>query len=116
MLDSSDREKVLDMIASARPIEGDPCSKRYVPNRIDRRYAMGILGVYVLLVLPLVAPFLIFQDQHLALYVSRLIATTFFAILGAAYAGQLNRRRWVASLFLATLCFSLFNLVFLFGW
>lgn len=116
VLDSSDREKVLDMIASTRPIGRDPSSTRHLPQRNDWRYALGILSIDVLLVLPLVAPFLIFQDSHLALYVSRLIATAFFAILGAAYARQLNRRRWLAALFLATLCFTLFNLVFLLGW
>lgn len=116
VLSISDREKVLDMIASSDPIEADPAKKKYYPQSEDRRYALGILSIDALLVIPLIAPFLAVPDPSQALYTSRLIATAIFAILGAQYAKQLNRRRWLAALFLATLCFAIFNLAYLAGW
>jgi VIT1/CCC1 family predicted Fe2+/Mn2+ transporter len=115
-LSPSELEKVLDMIASSEPSGEDPRYKRYRPHREDWDYALGILGIDVLLVVPLVAPFLIFPDPLQALYASRLIATVIFATIGAFYAKYLNRRRWLAALFLGTLCFSLFTLTFLGGW
>jgi hypothetical protein len=116
ILSPADREKVLDMIASADHIDGDPSSKPYRPVRSDIYYALGILSIDVLLVVPLVAPFLIMSDPSEAQYLSRLIATAIFAALGAHYAKHLNRRRWLAALFLATICFGVFNLAFLLGW
>ncbi|MBI0584718.1 MAG: hypothetical protein ISF22_10920 [Methanomassiliicoccus sp.] len=115
VLGPADREKVLDMIASAPPGE-DPATTPYHPRGEDWYYALGILSIDVLLVVPLVAPFLLWSDPAQALYASRLIATVLFATLGAAYAAKLNRRRWVAALFLGTLCFSVFSLAFLAGW
>lgn len=115
-LSPSELEKVLDMIALSEPSGEDPRYKRYRPHREDWDYALGILGIDVLLVVPLVAPFLIFPDPLQALYASRLIATVIFATIGAFYAKYLNRRRWLAALFLGTLCFSLFTLTFLGGW
>ena len=116
VLGPADQQRVLDMIASAAPIDGDPATKPYRPRREDLRYALGILSIDVLLVIPLVAPFAIMSDPSQALYLSRLVATVMFAILGAYYAKHLNRRRWLAALFLGTLCFSLFNLAYLAGW
>lgn len=115
VLCDADREKVLDMIATTGPGE-DPRHQRYVPQKEDWYYALGILTIDVFLVVPLVAPFLVIPEPSYALYTSRVIATIIFAILGAAYAKELNRRRWVAALFLGTLCFSLFSLVYLAGW
>jgi len=116
ILSPSDRARVLDMIASSERITIDPRSKAYRPLRTDRQYALGIFSIDVLLVVPLVAPFLFIPDPSQALYLSRLIATVMFAILGTYYAKHLNRRRWLAALFLGTLCFALFNLAFLAGW
>jgi VIT1/CCC1 family predicted Fe2+/Mn2+ transporter len=114
-LSPADQERVLDMIVNS-PLVEDPRKKRYYPYREDWDYALGILAIDVALVLPLVAPLFIFPDHAQALYVSRLIATLLFAVLGAAYAKHLNRRRWVAALFLGTLCFAVFNLAYLAGW
>lgn len=116
VLNPADREKVLDMIASSAAIEDDPAEKPHHPRREDWNYALGILSIDVLLVIPLVAPFLIFPEPFQALFFSRLVATAIFAALGAFYAKHLNRRRWLAALFLGTLCSSLFIMVFLAGW
>lgn len=116
VLSPVDREKVLDLIAAADPIDEDPTKKPYYHQKEDRRYALGILSIDTLMVIPLIAPFLLLPDPVQALYLSRLIATLIFAILGVYYAKQLNRRRWLAALFLGTLCFSIFNLAYLAGW
>jgi hypothetical protein len=115
-LSSEDQEKVLDMIAATPPPQEDPATKPYRPKREDWDYAIGILSIDFLLVIPLVAPFLIFSEPTQALYLSRIMATVIFAVIGASYARQLNRRRWLAALFLGTICASLFTLVFLAGW
>ncbi len=116
VLGPADRQKVLNMIAASKCIDWDPATKPYRPRREDLRYALGILSIDASLVIPLVAPFAIVSDPYQALYLSRLIATVIFVILGAYYAKHLNRRRWLAALFLGTLCFSLFNLAYLAGW
>lgn len=116
VLGPDDRRKVLDMISAVDSIEGDPTTKPYHPRRDDLRYAVGILSIDFTMVIPLVTPFLFMSDPSQALYVSRLVATVMFAILGAYYAKHLNRRKWLAALFLGTLCFALFNLAFLAGW
>jgi len=116
VLGPDEREKVLDMIASSATIGEDPAVKPYYPGKKDWRYMLGILSIDVLLVVPLVAPFVLLSEASEALYLSRLIATVIFAVLGAVYAKHLHRRRWLAALFLGTLCSSLFTLVFLVGW
>jgi hypothetical protein len=116
VLGPDERRKVLDIIASSTPIEGDPYTRPYRPLREDLRYALGILSIDASLVIPLVVPFLIFSDPSQALYFSRLVATVIFVIVGINYAKHLNRRRWLAALFLGTLCFTLFNLAYLAGW
>jgi VIT1/CCC1 family predicted Fe2+/Mn2+ transporter len=114
-LSPADKEKVLDLIASAEP-GADPSNKRYRAQRDDWYYALGILAIDALLVIPLVVPLIFWPDPAQGLYFTRLVATAIFAVLGAAYARNLNRRRWVAALFLGTLCFSLFSLAFVAGW
>ena len=115
ILDPSDRERVLDLIvASGRG--RDPQKIRYYAEREDWYYALGILIIDLLLVVPLMAPFLMIRDPETALWASRSIATTIFAILGAAYAKELNRNRWIAGLFLGTLGLSLSILAFMAGW
>ncbi len=115
ILDLADRERVLDMIACSKGGR-DPQETRYRPGRDDWYYALGILVIDVVLVVPLIAPFFIFQEPATALQASRFIATAIFAGLGAAYARELNRNRWIAALFLGTLCLSLFSLVYMVGW
>jgi hypothetical protein len=114
-LSEEERGKILDLIARAPPGD-DPANKRYYPGRDGWYYALGILAIDAFLVVPLVAPLLIWSDPSQALYASRLIATVLFAILGAAYARNLHRRKWLAALFLGTLCFSVSTLAFLAGW
>jgi hypothetical protein len=114
-LEAGDREKVLDLIAAGTPGD-DPTSKRYYPVREDWYYALGIFAIDTFLVIPLIAPLFIWTDPAQAIYASRLVATVIFAILGAAYARNLHRRKWLAALFLGTLCFTIFSLAFLAGW
>lgn len=114
-LGDMDREKVLDLIAAGPPGD-DPVKKRYYPGQEDGYYALGIFAIDTVLVIPLVAPLFIWADPAQAIYASRLVATVLFAILGAAYARNLHRRKWLAALFLGTLCFSIFSLAFLAGW
>jgi hypothetical protein len=115
ILDPADRERVLDMIVASRRGK-DPQKIRYYAEREDWYYALGILIIDLLVVVPLIAPFLMIQDPETALWASRLIASTIFAILGAAYARELNRNRWIAGLFLGTLGLSLSILAFMAGW
>lgn len=114
-LDDVARERVLDLIAAGDPGE-DPSLKRYYPRAEDWKYAWGILAIDTFLVLPIVFPLLFWSNTGQAIFASRLVATAIFAMLGAAYAKELNRRRWVAALFLGTVCFSLFTIAFLAGW
>jgi hypothetical protein len=115
ILSPSDKEKVLDMIVSSRRGR-DPMATRYYPGREDWYYALGILAIDLILVVPLIAPFFILTNPETALLASRFIATVLFAGLGAAYAKELNRNRWLAALFLGTLCLGLFSLMYMAGW
>ncbi len=115
VLDNDERQKVLDLIAAGDPGE-DPARKRYYPNQEDWRYTWGIIAIDTFLVVPIVAPLLFWSNAGQAIFASRLVATVIFALLGAAYAKELHRRRWVAALFLGTICFSLFSFAFLAGW
>ncbi len=115
VLSKEEKDRIIDAIANGAPGE-NPYKKKYYAQRPDRYYALGILAIDASLVIPLIAPLLIIPDVHQAIYFSRLIATIMFAVIGAAYAKNLNRRRWLAALFLATLGFSIFSLAFLAGW
>jgi hypothetical protein len=114
-LDEIARERVLDLVAAGDPGE-DPSRKRYYASMEDWKYAWGILAIDTFLVVPIVAPLLFWSNTGQAIFVSRLVATVIFALLGAAYAKDLHRRRWLAALFLGTICFSLFSIAFLEGW
>jgi hypothetical protein len=114
-LDDAGREKVLDLVA-AGAAGADPKKKKYYPGREDWYYALGIFAIDTVLVIPIAAPLFIWSEPADAIYASRLVATVLFAILGAAYARNLHRRRWLAALFLGTLCFNIFSLAFLAGW
>lgn len=114
-LSDAEKHKVLDMIAAGKRGE-DPSRRRYYPDREDWKYAWGLCAIDVFLVVPLVIPLLIWNNTSQAIFASRLIATALFASLGAAYAQDLHRRKWLAALFLGTICFSLFSLAFLNGW
>jgi hypothetical protein len=114
-LSAEEKQKVLEMIASKSPGE-DPNKKRYKAKKEDRYYALGILAIDTFLVVPIILPIIIADYPYDGVYASRIIATLIFAALGVMYAKELNRRRWLAALFLGTLCFSVFSLAFLAGW
>ncbi len=109
------KANVIDALSSGHPGE-NPYKRRYYPTREDWYYALGIVSIDVLLVIPLIAPLVLLGGSPMAIYLSRLIATVIFAVLGAAYAKNLNRRRWLAALFLGTLGFSIFTLSYELGW
>jgi VIT1/CCC1 family predicted Fe2+/Mn2+ transporter len=110
-----ERNKLIDLIS--RPPPGDdPAKKKYYPGRDGWSYALGIFAIDTFLVIPLVVPLFIWSNPEQGLYVSRLVATVLFAILGAAYARNLNRRMWLAALFLGTLALSVASLAYLAGW
>lgn len=115
VLSEEEKDRIIEGIASGAP-GSDPHRKRYSPQRADWYYALGILGIDVFLVIPIIAPLLIISRIPFAIYASRLIATITFAILGAVYAKNLNRNRWLAALFLGTLGFCVFSLAYFFAW
>ncbi|HUL40105.1 MAG TPA: hypothetical protein VLU38_07435 [Methanomassiliicoccales archaeon] len=114
-LGEGDMRKVIDLIAAGKPGD-DPSKKPYFAKKEDWFYAIGIFFIDTLIVVPIVAPLLVFDDPVKALYTSQLIATVFFAALGVAYAKNLHRRKWLAALWLGTLCFSLFTFAYFWGW
>ncbi len=114
-LKEEDRQKVIDIIASGEPGK-DPAKIVYFADRDEWFYAIGIFLIDLVMVVPIVIPLVIVPDPVVALYISQLIATLFFAALGVAYARNLNRRKWLAALWLGTLCFSIFTMAFYFGW
>ncbi|WP_019177285.1 hypothetical protein [Methanomassiliicoccus luminyensis] len=114
-LSREQKKRILDEIAAGVP-ERDPRTASYRPGKADRRYALGIVAIDVLFVIPLVAPLLLLGDLKGGIYWSRLMATAMMAVLGAAYARNLNRRRWPAVLFLAALGFTVFSISYATGW
>lgn len=114
-LGSEEKDRIIAQIAEGPP-GSDPYYKRYYPEKADWYYVLGILAIDTAFVIPIVAPLLILPSIPSAILVSRIIATMMFAILGAAYARNLNRRRWLAALFLGTLGFSVSSLAYLLGW
>jgi hypothetical protein len=114
-LGDADSQKVIDLIAMGDPGQ-DPAKKRYYATKEDWYYALGIFLIDTFLVIPLIAPLVILDDPVLALYLSQLIATVLFVALGVAYAKNLHRRRWLAALWLGTLCLGVSTCAFLMGW
>jgi hypothetical protein len=114
-LGDEDRQKVIDLVAAGDPGK-DPAEKRYYADKEDWYYAIGIFLIDTILVIPLITPLVILDDPVQALYLSQMIATVLFAVIGIAYAKNLHRRKWLAALWLGTLCFSVFTWAFLWGW
>ena len=114
-LSDGEKEHILDQLAEGAP-EGDPYHEPYHAKREDWYYALGILAIDVLFVIPVIAPLLVIPSTPDAILASRLIATLIFAALGAAYARRLNRNRLLAALFLGTLGFSVFSIAYILGW
>jgi len=94
----------------------DPRRNPYRPEREDWLYALGIFGIDVVMVVPVLAPIVLFPEDATGVYISRLIATAIFAAIGAAYAKNLHRPRWPAALALGVLGFALFTAAFAAGW
>jgi len=109
------KEHIISQVAEGAPRE-NPRNKQYYPQRADWYYALGILAIDVAFVFPLIAPLVLIPDVHNAMLVSRLIATLIFAALGAAYAQQLHRRRWLAALSLGILGLTVSSLAYFLGW
>ena len=114
-LDDAEKERTIDRLAEGEP-GGDPSKKSYYPAREDWHYAIGILAIDILFVIPIVVPLLVIHNVPDAILASRVVATLIFAALGAAYARRLNRNRLLAALFLGALGFSVFSLAYLLGW
>ena len=111
----SERRKIVAVLAQGAP-GPDPYNTPYHPVREDWLYALGIFGIDVLMVVPVLAPIVVFPDTATGVYISRLVATVIFAVIGAAYARNLNHRRWPAALGLGILGFALFTAAFAAGW
>ncbi|MCW5696808.1 MAG: hypothetical protein KIS96_08755 [Bauldia sp.] len=101
---------------AAGPAGPDPGRSPARPTRADWLYALGIVLIDTALVVPLVLPLMLIDDIDTAIYVSRMIAVTIFAALGAAYARNLNRRPAIAALLLGGFGYAFFTAVYEAGW
>lgn len=115
ILSGAAKANIVNAIAAAPPGE-DPKLKPARPGRADWNYALGIVLIDTALVVPLVLPLVLIDDIDVAIYVSRLIAATLFAGLGAAYARNLNRSPPIAALALGGFAFVFFTAVYEAGW
>ena len=111
-----DEQRAIVAQLAATPPGPDPRQRGYRPNRDDWLYAAGIVGIDVAAVIPVVLPIILITDTDAAIYVSRLIATAIFAVIGADYARNLNYRRIPAALLLGGLGFAVFTHAYATGW
>jgi hypothetical protein len=114
-LPDAERRRIVAGLAPGAP-GPDPYNTPYRPAREDWLYALGIFGIDVLMVVPVLAPIVLVPDTATGVYISRLVATAIFAAIGAAYARNLNHRRWPATVALGILGFALFTAAFAAGW
>jgi hypothetical protein len=114
-LPESEQGRIVADLAKGQP-GPDPFHTPYRPDRDDWLYALGIFGIDVVMVVPILAPILLFPDTATGVYVSRLVATAIFAAIGAAYARNLNHRPWPATVALGIIGFALFTAAFAAGW
>lgn len=114
-LSDEEKDHILDRLADGAP-QGNPYYEPYHARREDWYYALGILAIDVLFVIPIIAPLLLVHNVPDAILISRTVATLIFAVLGAAYARRLNRNRLLAALFLGTLGLGVFSLSYMLGW
>ena len=115
VLGDEEKERIIGRLTEGAAL-GDPYAEPYRAGREDWYYALGILAIDTLFVIPIIAPLLVIPSVPDAILVSRAIATLIFAALGAAYARRLNRNRLLASLFLGTLGFGVFSIAYVLGW
>ena len=109
-----ERRKIVATVASSPPGR-NPHRVPYRPARQDWLYALGIIGIDVFMVIPVLLP-IVLVPTATGVYLSRLVATAIFAAIGAAYARNLNHRRWPAAIGLGVLGFALFTAAFAAGW
>jgi len=107
--------KILAILADGE-LPPDPVKNRYGPRRDDWLIALAIVGLDIGLALPIVVPLLLVSDIHMAVYISRLVATIAFAAIGWGYAKNLNRQPWLAMLGLGALGFAVFTAAYEAGW
>jgi hypothetical protein len=115
VLPEAERRGIVAAVADGPP-GADPRRTPYRPSREDWLTAVGIIGIDVFMVIPVLAPIVLVPDTATGVYISRLVATAIFAAIGAAYARNLNHRRWPAALGLGILGFTLFTAAFAAGW
>ncbi|MGV8840244.1 MAG: hypothetical protein ACWA6X_08055 [Bauldia sp.] len=115
VLTDEQRHRIVDLVAAGEP-GPDPRAQPARPGREDWAYAFAIILIDVLHVVPLVLPLILIHDVATAVFVSRIIAVTTFAALGAAYARNLSRRPLVAALALGATGYTLFTLAYEAGW
>ena len=115
VLGDAERRMIVDALARGTPA-ADPTRRPYRPTLDDWLGALGIVGINVALAIPIAAPLVFVSDVELAIYVSRIIATLLFATLGWAYARNLNRNPWLASVVLGAIGCALFSAAFAAGW
>jgi hypothetical protein len=114
-LDTRQRRAVVEMLAEGER-GPDPRRRPQRATREDWEYALSVVVLDVILVIPLVLPLVLIRDPEWGVYVSRIVATVMFALLGMAYAANLNRNRWIAGFGLGALGFAVFTLAYMFGW
>lgn len=114
-LPEAERRRIIAAVGRGEP-GPNPHRTPYRPEREDWLYALGIMGIDVVMIVPVLLPIVLVPDTATGVYISRLVATAIFAAIGAAYARHLNRRRWPAALGLGILGFALFTSAFAAGW
>lgn len=115
VLTDDQKNRIVDMVA-AGPAGSDPRLVPARPGKEDWAYAVAIILIDVLHVVPLVLPLILIHDVETAIFVSRIIAVTTFAALGAAYARNLDRHPLSAALALGGMGYALFTWAYAAGW
>ena len=110
--DASDMDIVIDLISKSKQVED--CGSR--PLKSDIGYALGIIFLDSVMVIPLLLPLYLMPDYHNAVYTSHMISVVIFTIIGAAYAKRLNRNIWKTAVIFAIMGTILATLVYQSGW
>ncbi len=111
-LDEDDMDIVIDLISKSKQVED--CGSR--PLKSDIGYALGIIFLDSVMVIPLLLPLYLMPDYHNAVYTSHMISVVIFTIIGAAYAKRLNRNIWKTAVIFAIMGTILATLVYQSGW
>ncbi len=103
-----------DIAAHTMPAE--PLRRRYLPVRAEWMTAVAIILLDLVVAVPIVVPLLLVQEIQTAVYVSRIVATVMFGMLGAAYARNLGWSPWLVGPGLAIAGYALFTAAYAAGW